>query len=562
MTRKILIFAFVMPFFFSILLARSGRIVIMHSNDRHGYVFSRKDDLTGKSLAGLDVEAKIMKEIRREALDDGNPLLLVDAGDLFQGTPLVNETQGKAMIDLYNDLGYDFVTFGNHEFDYGWEVLKQRMGESKFLWLSSTVYAPALGKKYRPYLTWNVMGTKVAFLGATTTTTSEKQMAKRIKGISFHRAEEILPSLCQRLKRELGVKILILLSHMGINRDRAFAAKHRIFDLIIGGHSHTSLKKPIKVGSTWICQSGARSRYLGVIHIDVDEEGYCADLKSRLIEVDRSRYESDLDMAAKLSSYERMVEEKLGAVVGRAVDDLNKGIDGGFTPMAQLVADAFREFAGTEIGLMNTGGCRKGIKEGPVELRDVYSAVPFKNYLVRGKMKGKEIRDTLALAIDGPFVAVPKDKKDLLLRYGVQDFEGLVPNRGGVGFLVASGLRYVFDPRLKPGQRLLHIEVGGKKIEDDRLYSVAINDFLADGGDGFETFKNLRSRQDMPVLDAQALRVYFEKRDWVEKPSRVSSLNLSFPSLAKVYEEKKGPRPLAEDGASGVISTRSVAIDY
>ena len=521
-------------------LAASDRsFIIMHSNDRHGYVEARKDINTGKPVAGLDVEATMIEQIRKEALREKIPTLLVDAGDFFQGTPVVNETKGEVMIRLFNELRYDFVTFGNHEFDYGWETLKNRMGESRFWWLSTNVDAPSLGNRHRPYITWSAAGTKVAFLGATTVTTPEKQLTDRIAGITFQDPYKVLPPLVDRLKRLHGVKIVILLSHLGYYEDERFAQQYQCFDVIIGGHSHTAISEPVKVGKTWLCQTGASSRFLGLIRVDVAEDGTLQNCHSELREVDRTKYLPNDKFAKLISSYTKKIDERLSLVVGSAPLAIQKGVDGGFSPMAQVVADSFRLAAKADIGLMNTGGTRRGILQGPVQLKEIQTAVPFRNYVVKLKMTGKQIKGLIEAAVNGPHVKIPDDKHSLLAQYGINDFDGLVPQRGAIGFLVGGGIQFVFDPRLPKGQRLLSFSLGGKPIDPDHVYTVATNDFLADGGDGFEGFKDALEREDTGILDAEALQQYFEKKKVVYGPKEASAINLSFPTVERQFNERK-----------------------
>ncbi len=514
------------------LTAAERSFIIMHSNDRHGYVEARKDLNTGKPVAGLDVEATMIGQIRKGALKEGIPTLLVDAGDFFQGTPVVNETKGEVMIRVMNELRYDFVTFGNHEFDYGWQNLKKRMDESRFWWLSSTVSAPSLGARYRPYLTWSVAGTKVAFLGATTVTTPEKQLSQRIVGMTFRSPYEVLPPLVERLRRLHGVKIFILLSHLGHYEDEKFVREHQCFDIVIGGHSHTALMTPIKIGKTWICQTGASSRFLGVMRVDVNKDGNIEQFKSELREVDRTKYLPDAKVAKLVASYTDEIDKRLSVVVGHAPTDIRKGVSGGYSPMAQVVAESFRVAANADIGLMNTGGTRRGILKGEVQLKEVQTAVPFRNYVVKLKMTGRQVKGLIEEAVNGPYMPIPADKQDLLRQYGIHDFAGLVPQRGHVGFLVGGGVQFVYDPRLPIGKRLLSFKLHGKAIEPEKVYTVATNDFLADGGDGFEEFKKAISREELGILDADALRAYFEKKKVVHCPQEASAVNLSFPTVA------------------------------
>lgn len=513
--------------------------VLIHSNDRHGYVQARADLQTGKPVSGMDVEKTMIEHFRRQARAAGKRALLIDCGDFFQGTPIVNQTRGMAMIRLFNELRYDLVTFGNHEFDYGWSDLLLCMMESRFLWVSSTVEAPQLEAQYRPYATFDLEGTRVAFLGATTTTTPEKQIGQRIAGMKFHSPFTVLPPLVERLRRYHDVKIFVLLSHLGHNVDERLARQLPLFDIILGGHSHTATKRPVKVGRTWICQTGASSRFLGVLTVDV-ANGRVTQVRGRLHEVDRLLYGANAKVATIVDEYVHTIEEKLGAVVGAAETPIGKGLSGSLAPMAQLAANAFREAVDADVGLMNTGGVRRGLKAGEVTIKEVQMAVPYHNYVVTLEMTGTQLVTLVETAVNGPFSTIPADKVALLRSRGIVELDGLVPDRGGTGFLVGGGLRFVYDPRLPVGNRLLDMTIDGRPIDPHRVYRVATNDFLADGGDGFETFKEARSRKDSPLLDSDAVQAYIERRGAIAADTEASAVNISFAAVARMMKASSG----------------------
>lgn len=511
----------------------SGRFVLLHSNDRHGYIEAREDMVTKAPVAGADVEMSLLRELRRRAMVAGEPCLLVDAGDIFQGTPVVNETKGACMVDLLGSFGYHLITFGNHEFDYGWPVLLERMKESRFLWLSSTVDAPVLAPHYRPWVTWDLGWTRVAFLGATTTTTPEKQLEGRLGSITFRDPLVALPPLIRRLREEHGVGVVVLLSHLGSGEDERVAARVPGIDVIVGGHSHSTMREPLKVGSTWIVQTGASARYVGEVTVSVGDDRRVAAVEGRLHEVDRQVHPPDPVVADKLRGYTEDLDRRLGVVVGRATAPIDKGICGAWSPLAQLAAEAFREAAGAEIGIMNFGGGRCELTAGPVTLKHVFTALPFGNYVTRFEMTGAELRSVLEENMRRNFIPIPEDQKELFSSRGLQgDLAGLVPERGQDGFVVGAGLRFLFDPRRPEGERLLEVEALGRPLDPARVYSVATNDFLAAGGDGFPQFATLDGKVELSVLDAEALRAYFERHGEVGPPDRLSAVNLSFPSVA------------------------------
>jgi 5'-nucleotidase len=503
---------------------------IIHSNDRHGYVEKRVEG-DERRVGGASVEATMIHSLKLQARRDNVPSLLVDCGDFFQGTPLVNSTKGKIMIDIFNEMGYHFVTFGNHEFDYGWQALKERMKESNFLWLSTTVEAPQLEELYLPWLTYTLDGSKIAFLGATTPNTPEKQLKKRITGITFHRPVERIKSVIEALSREADIKTIVLISHLGLDVDREIARQVPELDLILGGHSHSVLHEPEKVGKTYICQTGTASRYLGVVRIDTDDNGSIQEIDSRLEAVDDRKWLPNDGVAQIVDGYASALEAELAQVAGIAPLGLKKGVRGGSTPLARAVARAFRESVDAEIGFMNIGGARKCIPEGEVTLKHIKTAVPFGNYVVRLKMKGRDVRRVIEASVNQPYAPIPEDKIEMVVSRGVKDLSGLVPVGSKNGFIVGDGLTYVFDPSKDVGSRLVSITVNGKPLEENRVYTVAINDFLADGGDGFTAFTSHLHREDMEFVDFQAFRAWCERQDVILKPKGHTVINLTFDSL-------------------------------
>jgi len=221
--------------------------------------------------------------------------------------------------------------------------------------------------------------------------------------------------------------------------------------------------------------------------------------------------------------------------VGVAPFGLQKGVRGGVTPLARVVARAFKESVGAEIGFMNVGGARKGIPPGEVTLKHVRTAVPFGNYVVKLRMKGKDIRKVVESAVNQPFMKIPESRVELVLSRGITDLSGLIPGGSNNGFIIGDGLTYVFDPRKEPGHRLLSIEVNGRKLDDRKIYSVGTNDFLADGGDGFRAFKNYLTRDDQDFVDSAAFRAWCGRQDALLIPQDQSVVNLSFDSHRYYY---------------------------
>ena len=521
-------------FIFSFLIASSGAAIndaslyIAYTNDRHGYIEPVKTgDENDSVIGGMAWEATLLKELRKKAFYDRAPFFLVDCGDMFQGTPVVNETQGACMIDLFNALKYSFVTFGNHEFDYGKDILAQRMQDSTFSWISTTVTAKELEPYYLPYVTYTFKGVKIAFLGTTTVTTPSITFSDNVENVEFHNPYAVLSSVSERLKKIHGVNTVILLSHLGLGTDQKLAERVDGIDVIFGGHTHSKLAEPLKVNKTWIMQADSSSRYIGFARIDFNGDGSVRNVSSELLEADHEKYDPDPQVLALVENYTRELNEKLSAVIGKTSEPLERGFSGGDSPMGVICADSYREATGAEIGIINVGGVRANLPAGNVTRRDALVISPFSNTIVKMKMKGSQIRSMLESSVSGIWMDIPADKRAKWKEEGKGDIKGMVPGKRSIGYVVGAGLNYVYDCSLAPGKRLLSIKINGEPLEDSRFYSVATNSFLAFGGEGFSEFTQSQDVYDTGIVDAQALENYFKAHEDISAPLEPSANNVT-----------------------------------
>jgi len=509
------------------LVAAETSVLVAFTNDRHGYLEPYPHPVTGRPIGGIAHEATLLQAIRQAAGKEKTPLLLVDAGDLFQGTPVVNATEGKCMIDLYNQLGYHLVTFGNHEFDYGQDVLRQRMTESRFIWVSSNVEAPKLAGAFVPYVTYELAGTKLAFLAVTTPTTPSITYPKNTTGMTFREPRDVLPPLIDRLRRDHGVKVFVLLSHLGFQADEWLARRMAGIDLIIGGHSHTRLLEPVRVNGTWIVQAGSNSRYVGVARLSMGDDGLVKTVTACLREVDHSLYGPDEAVRTLLRSFTDQLAANLDDVAGTASEAIERGFVGADSPMGVVCADSYRDATGAEVGVMNVGGVRAGLEAGPVTVRQLMLVSPFSNTVVHMRMKGRDLRALVERSLGGVWHDIPADKQEQMEEEGQPVVTGKIPEKRTVGFLVFAGMTYAFDATKPQERRLLDIRVAGAPLENERLYTVAMNSFLAFGGDGFSEFKNGVDVVETEMTDIQALCQYFQKRGTVAPPAFVAADNVT-----------------------------------
>jgi 5'-nucleotidase len=431
------------------------------------------------------------------------------------------------MIELFNALGYHFVTFGNHEFDYGKEILKQRMRDSNFCWISTTIQSEELEPYFLPYMTYNLNGHKVAFLGATTSTTPSITFAENVKDVVFQDPVPVLSSVVSKLRNDHDVKTVILISHLGLGTDQMVAERVKGINLILGGHTHSRLVDPLKVNDTWIMQAESSSKYIGLAKISFNEAGSITDFSSSLLEADHAKYAPDPKVLSIVNNYTEELNKRLNTIVGKAEDLFDKGFTGGNSPMGCISADSYREACGTEIGIINVGGVRKTLAAGDVTRRDLLLISPFSNTIVKMKMEGKQIRSLLENSLSGIWMDIPDDKRAEWKAAGKGNITGKVPGKRSIGYVVGAGLEYTYDCSLMPESRLVKVTINGQPLENNRLYSVATNNFLAFGGEGFSEFTQAKDVVETGIIDIKALEDYFKARDIVTIPPASGAHNLT-----------------------------------
>jgi 5'-nucleotidase/UDP-sugar diphosphatase len=428
-------------------------IRILYLNDLHGYVHPHKGPGSQEDYGGVARLATRLKVLRGE-----KPALLLAAGDMIQGSSWANFSRGKSVIALMNALHFDAMVLGNHEFDFGQDVLKERIQEATFPVLAANVggFPPVT-----PYLLRELGGVRIGIIGIVTEETSYTTHPKNVEGLIFYPAAEVTEKYAKELRPK--VDLLIVFSHQGVSADIALAERVRGIDLIVGGHTHTKVEKGIKAGTAVVLQAWEHGKALGVADVKVGD-GKVTGIESHLDKILVGSGPEDETVAALVAKYEKEAESALQAVIGEATEDLDgSSVRLRETNLGDIVADILQTTASSDAAIINGGGIRAGIRKGPIRVNDVYAALPFDNYIVAVRITGKQIRSLLEYGVSG-----------------VEDEEGRFPQVAGIAFTYA--------PKAPKGSRVREITLSGKPLEDDREYTVATNDFLAAGGDGYKGF--------------------------------------------------------------------------
>lgn len=455
------------------------QVVILFTNDTHSQIYPIAPDAKRNAdMGGVERRKVLIDSLRGE-----HPhALLVDAGDVVQGTPYFNFYGGEVETMVLNELGYDVRTIGNHEYDNGGEALATMLRSYEGITVSSnyTFNRDDLRELIVPSWMCEVGGVKVGFV-ALNINPEGLLFPLHLQDINYHDPIAYGDSLALQLRQQ-GADVVVALSHLGftgevVNEnviDSVLVQNTRYIDFVVGGHSHTALTEPqfftnLDGRKVAVGQTGKSGVNLGYVQLTLEGNGSNdIAVDYRLLPVD-ARYDDrlDPDFAAKLMPYKNQVDSAMGVVLGHSAVDLI--VDRPESTLSNWACDALADMARQRSGAKidfavgNTGGMRADIPKGVVTRGNVLQTFPFTNYMTIVKLKGSDVRDL---------------------------FEQIAAN-GGEG--VSREVQLV----IKNG-RVAQLTIGGNLVDDNRVYTIATINFVAEGGDGMVAFRKALSREDYP----------------------------------------------------------------
>lgn len=434
---------------------RTTRLTILQVNDVYEIGPVEKG-----TKGGLARVATLRDRVARESPH----LVFVLPGDFLSPSTMSSLFQGAQMVAVLNAAGLDLATFGNHEFDFGAEVTRDRMRESRFTWVSSNVLSPETGLPFggaAPFVLREVDGMRVAFLGLVTPET--RTLSKGAAALKFLDPIQAAREVVARA-RLLKADLIVALTHQDMADDRQLAAAVPEIDLILGGHEHVPLDA--RVGRTLVLKTGSDAVWLGRIDVAVTRGpgGRRVESKWELIPVTDEIPEKP-EVAAIVKQYEDLLAAELDVIAGATavpLDTRNEVVRTRESAVGDLIADLARAAVRADVALINGGGIRGNavIPAGPLRRRDVLAILPFANKIVKVDVTGEILRAAL--------------------EHGLSQVE-----RTAGRFPQVSGLRYVFDPERPAGSRLVSVSVGGQPLDPNVGYTLATFDFILAGGDGY-----------------------------------------------------------------------------
>ncbi len=469
---------------------------ILHINDLHSRIeainkydstCSEKEAAEAQCLGGI-ARVKSFIDGRRDALKAANEnVVVLDAGDQFQGSLFYTTYKGKDTVEFMNAIGFDAMAVGNHEFDDGPALLAAFLDEAKFPVISgNTKVADAeteLAGKIKEDVILDVGGEKIGVVSVLATDTDVTSSPGA--NVTFEDEIEYLKGAVARLEAD-GVNKIVLLSHVGFPKDQDIAAAVDGIDVIVGGHSHTLLSNTVEGAPKYptmvknpagqdvpIVQAYAYSKYVGELKVVFDDAGVVTSATG-----DTALLDSSVTPDAAIEARVKELGAPIDELKLRPVSEATAAIDGNRDicrtqecSMGNLVADAMLERTrnqGVTIAIQNGGGLRASIDEGEITMGEVLTVLPFQNSIATFQLSGKDLKASIEQGLSE-----------------IEEIKGKFPQ--------VAGLKYSFDMSVAPNQgRLQSIETmengAWVPLDDAKVYSVVTNNFMRGGGDGYKLF--------------------------------------------------------------------------
>ena len=493
----------------------NGDIVILHTNDVHG------------AIAGYAKVAALKDAYEAR----GAYVLLMDAGDFIQGDPTVSTSEGATAVELMNLAGYDVVSLGNHEFDYGYQNLKDLEADADFAIVDANVLYNGRVAFEDNLVFTTPDGTKIGVFGLDTPETATKAHPAKIQGVTFLAGEDLYDCAQEQVDALTaeGCNYVICLGHLGIDDESAGNRSIDLLenvdgiDLFIDGHSHSTQNDIIlalggtqttvgdttivsgsdMVNGTVLTSTGTKLESIGVVTIDGETGRIDASTVSAA-----SLTDEDADVAARAAAIQKEIDDEYGTVFAKTEVALNGEREPGNrteeTNLGDLITDALvwgAEREGTEVdaAVTNGGGIRASIAAGDITKKDINTVLPFGNTLSIVEVTGAELLEALEAST-----------------YCTPTAVGGFPQVSGIEFTVDTTKAYD-QGELYPGstyygpksiQRVTIETVGGEPFDANATYTIATNDFMAAGGDTYYAFAAASVNYDLGIAMDEVVMDY------------------------------------------------------
>lgn len=439
------------------------RIAILHTNDMHA------------SINNMDKLAAYKQEIEKQY----DHVLLISAGDIFSGNPVVDvyKEKGYPMIDLMNKLGYKVSALGNHEFDYGQEILAERMKQAQFPFICANMDTRNTNvPQPEPYVVLKAGDRNLLFLSLIEIWNDglPSTHPEKLKGMEFQDPAE---AVLEYLELHSQYDAFIGLTHLGYRADKQLAEKHPEFDLIIGGHSHSLIDSAQKINNTWVTQAGDDVNYAGKVVLTFQGDSLLS-IKPEVINLKGYEKENE-EIAALIEKYNN--NETLQETIGMAMAPIQ-----GKEELGSLFTDAQVEMHNLDFSFQNNGGIRiSEIPKGEIKVSTIYELDPFGNELILFKMTPKEIKSLLGNTYE---------------------------RSHGPGLQIGGGSYTLYIDSEENLEKIVIRDEHGNTLHPDSTYTVGLNSYISSS----YTFDHTDEGKSTYTTTAQNLIEYIRKKEKID----------------------------------------------
>jgi 5'-nucleotidase / UDP-sugar diphosphatase len=446
-------------------------INILSINDLHGALVATQ------SSPGA---AKMSAIIKQEKTNDPATLLFA-AGDMSQGSFESDELRGAPVIEALNEIGVNAATFGNHEFDWGVDVLKQQMESSQFPWLAANIIDKETGKRsnlWRPYAIFDIKGVKVGVIGLATPETATATNPNNIKNFSFANPSKAVQELLPELRQQ-GVDIILALTHLGsfmdvstgqLSGDGLTVAKScPELQAVISAHTHQKVYG--MVGNAALIQAASHGQLVGKITIEYNPKTRTVEkITPSIIDVTAASQPPDPAVEKIIDKTLKNIGPIRNQVIGQLAEPLPRSW-AEVSPLGQWVTDNMRKAVNADIAFTNPGELRTDLPAGDITKGMLHEMMPFDNTLYIVELTGTQVYEVLQSGLRNP-----------------------------KGLLQYSGLKVTYDPNQSGTAAFVAVTLSdGSNLVPDKTYLVVTNDFIAAGGDGYSVFQQVLNGKDTHI---------------------------------------------------------------
>ena len=438
-------------------------ISIVHVNDTHGRI--EENEKNGE--LGF---AKLKTYFDNR--NSNNNALLLNAGDVVHGTTFATISRGESVIDVMNQMGFDAMTAGNHDFNYGYQRLVELNNRANFPILASNVINQDGSHIIDSDKIIEIDGVKIGIFGLATEETKTKSSPANTEGLTFANSIETAQNEVNNLRNQ-GAQIIICLSHLGEDKESKetstmIAENVEGIDLIIDGHSHTELQNGRYVGNTLIAQAKAHGYFIGDVTLLLDKDNKIVSKSASLKPYARMKHlyankETLAQIEAVSNEYKKVLDQNVGQT-SVDLEGAREMVRTRETNLGNYITDAMIKATSADVAITNGGGIRDSISAGNITKGDVLTVFPFTNFAVTLEVPGSVIKEAL--------------------EHGLTD----APNSAGK-FPQIGGMMVKYDSTRQAGDRVTEITIAGEAIDPNKNYNLVTNDFMSIGGDGYEMFK-------------------------------------------------------------------------